>query len=281
MNKEDLIKKLEHLDLPEVELHGHQRRLRMALLNSGYWKGGITNMSLFKKVVPAGAIIAAVTIVMAVVLSINGAAEQVSAQEIAQKSYQAISVLTDVEQDSLKKELHTVDGLDELLDEALNAEDLTILTYDEFVSQCSDVVPPFLPCEEPADMQSLNVVAYEGSVSQAMESMDSPIEESMQNMGFIKFTDSDGITNIIGIDGDSNLPVLAISWFTIATEIEENLGDPDVQRAAVYASDGEEGITIVIDDIEIMLPAGTEPGDIQIIDGKIYVRGVEMAPQNK
>jgi hypothetical protein len=279
MNKEDLIKKLEHLDLNEVELPGHRRRLRMALLNSGYWKGDITNMSLFKKVVPAGAIIAAVAIIVAIVFNINGTSEQVSAQEIAQKSYQAVSVLTDAEQDSLKKDLHAMDGPDELLDQALNAEDLAILTYDEFVIQYSDVVPPFLPGEGSADMQGIQCMTYEALVGQNIEPIDSSTEESMRNIKFIKFTDSDGVANIIGIDRESNLPVLAISWFTVTTGTAENTDEPgNVRRAAVYASDGEDGITVVIDDVEITLPTGTEPGDIQVIDGKIYVDGVEITP---
>ena len=44
--------------LPEVEFPGHQRRLKIALLNSGHWKGGKTTVSLLKKAVPAGGIIA-------------------------------------------------------------------------------------------------------------------------------------------------------------------------------------------------------------------------------
>jgi len=36
MKEEELIKTLESVELPEIELQSHQRRLRMALLNSGY-----------------------------------------------------------------------------------------------------------------------------------------------------------------------------------------------------------------------------------------------------
>lgn len=64
MNKDDLIKKLENLDLPEIELPSHQRRLKMALLNSGYFKKQ-TTMSLLKKFAPIGAV--AVIALLAVV----------------------------------------------------------------------------------------------------------------------------------------------------------------------------------------------------------------------
>ena len=36
MKEEELIKKLESVELPEIELQSHRRRLRMALLNAGY-----------------------------------------------------------------------------------------------------------------------------------------------------------------------------------------------------------------------------------------------------
>jgi hypothetical protein len=36
MKEEDLIKKLENVELPDIELQGHKRRLRMALLDDGY-----------------------------------------------------------------------------------------------------------------------------------------------------------------------------------------------------------------------------------------------------
>lgn len=38
MGEEELIKKLENVELPDIELQGHQRRLRMALLESRYFK---------------------------------------------------------------------------------------------------------------------------------------------------------------------------------------------------------------------------------------------------
>lgn len=38
MNEEELIKKLERVDLPKIEVQGHRRRLRMALLQSQYFE---------------------------------------------------------------------------------------------------------------------------------------------------------------------------------------------------------------------------------------------------
>lgn len=38
MKNEDLIKKLENIDLPEIEIQSHKRRLRAVLLNSGYFQ---------------------------------------------------------------------------------------------------------------------------------------------------------------------------------------------------------------------------------------------------
>ena len=38
MKEEELIRKLENVELPDIELQGHRHRLRMALLNAGYLK---------------------------------------------------------------------------------------------------------------------------------------------------------------------------------------------------------------------------------------------------
>lgn len=71
MNKDDLIKKLENLDLPKIELPNHQRRLKMALLNSGYFKER-TTMSLLKKAIPVGSVIAIAAIIAVISLNFNG-----------------------------------------------------------------------------------------------------------------------------------------------------------------------------------------------------------------
>jgi len=36
MKEEELIKRLENVELPDIKLQSHRRRLRMALLDAGY-----------------------------------------------------------------------------------------------------------------------------------------------------------------------------------------------------------------------------------------------------
>jgi len=57
MKKEDLIKKLENLKTPEIEIQSHKQRLKMALFNSGYFKER-TIMFWTKRLVPVGVALA-------------------------------------------------------------------------------------------------------------------------------------------------------------------------------------------------------------------------------
>jgi len=57
MKEEELIKKLENIELPNIELQSHQHRLRMALLNAGYLKRqrvGVTILALAKSEIKGG-----------------------------------------------------------------------------------------------------------------------------------------------------------------------------------------------------------------------------------
>lgn len=56
MKEEELIKKLESVDVPEIELQSHRRRLRMALLNAGYLRRQrrVTILDLAKSKVKGG-----------------------------------------------------------------------------------------------------------------------------------------------------------------------------------------------------------------------------------
>jgi hypothetical protein len=193
MNKDDLIKKLENLDLPEVELASHQRRLKMALLNSGCWKGETTTMSLLKKqIVPVSGIIAIAATIVVLSFTFKGATPQASAQEIAQKSYKAVSSLTSEQQGALNKTTGALDARN-LLEEALSAEDLKVLTYDEFVDQ----YPP------PPDPDG-----------------------KLSTLKFLQFTHSNGMKVVLGIDQD-NLPAFTSSMFGLVRGEGANPSGPE------------------------------------------------------
>jgi len=62
MKKEDLIKKLENIKTPDIEIQSHKQRLKMALLSSGYFKEKPI-MFWTKRLVPAGITLALILVV--------------------------------------------------------------------------------------------------------------------------------------------------------------------------------------------------------------------------
>ena len=71
MKKEDLIKQLENIELPEIEIQSHKQRLKMALLNqhqklhfgTGQDSGYFWNKIMLKKLVPAWVALALILVV--------------------------------------------------------------------------------------------------------------------------------------------------------------------------------------------------------------------------
>ncbi len=92
MNKEDLIKKLENIEVPEIEIQSHQRRLRLALLNSGYFKEK-TIMFYTKRLVPVGVALALILVVGFSV--INPKLQVARAMEIAKNDPQTQQLMKD------------------------------------------------------------------------------------------------------------------------------------------------------------------------------------------
>lgn len=132
-------------------------------------------MKNIKWFVPAGAVVA-IALLVAVGINFKGTTP-VSAQEIAQKSYQTVVNLPADQQEALK---HTL-GMDSrtILQEALNAKDLKALTYDEFASQGN--LPP-----DP--------------------------DGKLRTLKFLQFTRTDGQNVILGID-ENNMPVFGSSRY--------------------------------------------------------------------
>jgi hypothetical protein len=134
MKDEDLIKKLENVELPGVELPSHQRRLKMALLESGYLrkrqsatvlarvknkiKGGVdTIMGIFvsrrpvwQTVLASAMAIALITGLSITLPSLFGQSDEALAAEIAQNSPEVIAALGG-EDISTVEVLETKDGM--------------------------------------------------------------------------------------------------------------------------------------------------------------------------
>ena len=96
MRKEDLIKKLENIKTPEIEIQGHKQRLKVALLSSGYFKEEkIMNPIMFwtKRLIPAGV---ALALVLAIGFSVIQPKLQIAkAMEIAKNDPQIRQLMKD------------------------------------------------------------------------------------------------------------------------------------------------------------------------------------------
>ena len=92
MKKEDLIKKLENIKTPEIEIQSHKQRLKMALLSSGYFKEKPI-MFWTKRLVPAGITLALILVVGFTV--IQPKLQIARAMEIAKKDPQIQQLMKD------------------------------------------------------------------------------------------------------------------------------------------------------------------------------------------
>lgn len=167
MNKEKLIQELQELDLPEVEISGHRQRLKMALLDSDCWNKK-TTMSKVKKIMPVGVL--ATIILAAVIVNVSGSLSSASAEELAKKSYQIVSELPAERQADLKQMFG--DNVFDNLQNAGEAEDLKLLTFDEYVKERN------LPVES---------------------------ADTLRNMQFLQYEEADGSEVTIGVDRDNSL----------------------------------------------------------------------------
>ena len=92
MKKEDLIKKLENIKTPNIEIQSHKQRLKMALLSSGYFKEKPI-MFWTKRLVPAGIALALILVVGFTV--IQPKLQIAKAMEIAKKDPQIQQLMKD------------------------------------------------------------------------------------------------------------------------------------------------------------------------------------------
>jgi hypothetical protein len=189
MNKDDLIKKLEELNFPEIEPANHKRRLKMALLASGnFKKRRFSDFIPLRKILQEllmperrfafiGSLmgVAVIAIVVGTML-FSMKSMPVSAQQIASKSYQTVAGLSLDEQELLTKTIKINDPL-KLLDEARNAKDLKVSNYTEFTSQNPDIQLSPIPSFDWNKVQ------------------------------FLEFTESEGARVLLAVDPGTNLPI--------------------------------------------------------------------------
>jgi hypothetical protein len=226
MKKEDLMKKLENLDIPEIETPNHRRRLKMALLSSPRFAqspvqrffGVMDNMSTMKKIIPIGAIAAVAAVVVAV--GFQGAAPHADAEQIARLSVAAVATLSPADGSALTQILNT--DPEATLKEAESASDLTTLTYNQFIALYPQGARPVtlanpaiaagaaiqLPSSTTLFTGTLTPITTPAAL-QAMANMKAKIEAAqaaLKTARFLQFTNPQGEKVTVAISAD-NVPI--------------------------------------------------------------------------
>jgi len=185
MSKNNSINNLEKIELPEIELQSHKRQLKRVLFaRRGFSSNSVyfNRIFMFKKIIP----VSAVAIIVLVVALFNFGLKTttpVSAKEVAQKSYQAVINLSPEQKESLGE---VSDGWAEILKEAINAPDLKLLSYDDFIGQ-----------EDYSGSQILITSNKSRLDNQGI---------GMEDMQFLQYITKKGDLMSIGIDQETKLP---------------------------------------------------------------------------
>lgn len=291
---------LEKITMQQIDMQNYRTALRRALLTSPYWNKKQTNTFLFWKggeeimkmrniatIGIAFSVMAIALISLSIFIPKN--AKTAYAQELAQKSYHAVSILTPNEQEILRQKVHMDPR--ELLQETKNAKDLKVLTYDQFVNQNPEIKMNFSTGGKMADdMPQLPP----GPDTQKMD---------MQNLKFLQFTDTTGQKVILGID-KNDLPVFALSkgkdgnmgfsvqgnpngakgpmFRTVSVKEDGKGGSPKKGMSVMQVKDG--GNTIIINGKKYTVPAGAtispdEPPTIKVEGNDVYINGIKAIPK--
>ena len=286
-------KNLELLEIPAPHAKHHQVLLRKALLSSSHWdkktsffdffvKGG-EEITVMKKFLNVG-IIALVLIVAALFVVFSPMArtntQRAYAEQLAQDSSQAVAQLTPSELQKLKQRLPL--DPDELLQEAKNAKDLQILTYDQFMSEYGNVTMGTGGMTVNANGSITPPALPNGTLNPGPQTID------MHNLKFMQFTDTQGDKVVIGID-QNNLPTFFFGKGPNGSfgAVRAN-GKPDVKgQAQVVVSlngNGNEPF-LMVNGKKYAVPASvtigpsSQPPSIQMKNGNVYVNGIQATPE--
>lgn len=292
MKPNTTITDLENIKIQPIDMQHHRTELRKALLTSSYWnkrtslkdflvKGGEDIMQK-NKFISVGIAISAMTVVLIIVIGLMSKNTTTAyAEQLAQKSFQAVSNLTPGQLQALKQKL-PIDP-SELLQEAKNAKDLKTLTYDQFVSQYPHI------------KMGLHTGGGNAMYGPIPSDLGTPETIDMHNFKFLQFTDSKGNNVVLGID-KGNLPVFMFgtgkdgSSFgvvhrpggtkgpmsgSVMIEGDGKAGVPDMKSGGfgVSSSDGK---ILNVNGKEYIIPTGaSEESTVQIVNGDVYINGIK------
>ncbi len=182
---------LKKVKVPVVEMNKHKERLRRALLTSSHWDGrsSLVNMK-YKRLALSGAVVAVLAIGLFTKVGIDSGSFAAYAKEIAKKGMQTVSRLS-TEQEKALEERFKADT-DTLLNEALKAPDLRVLTYDQFEKLAGSK-------KQRLEMRRQGILMEDPTLEK------DPAE--LKQAKFLLFTGSQGGLVFIGFSED-NLPLI-------------------------------------------------------------------------
>jgi hypothetical protein len=287
---------LENLHIEPVDIPHHRMELRRQLLASPYWQKrrlnwtsiiiGVKRMQK-RTYIAAGVVICLVAAAIALTMAlIPQNTIPVQAAVVAEKSLQAVTMLSQEQQGELAVKLQVGKPMD-LLQKAKNAKDLKVLSYEQFASQ-----NPLPPDGKTSDFHSFT---------------------------FLQFTDTNGATITLGINPRTNLPEMVVASIGspdgsskpsdgaqaggIVTS--QDRGD-DVQAGGIVTSTGNgdgahfqwsndqikvEGTihsdgtaTFMVNGKSYRAPANSkfsidEPPTVKVEGDDIYVNGIKLEPE--
>jgi len=282
MKNDPLEEQLEALDVPTVQASHYEAQLEGALRQSfhGHKKtaffsifssGGKEIMRKRKFAIIGAALAIAILALAAGAIFLPKTTTTAYAQQIVQKSYQAVSTLTPEQQQVLQKLIHTESfgGPLDVLKQAQSAKDLTVLTYDQFVSQYPGIMTggSSTPGGKPVDMHKVR---------------------------FLQFTDTDGNKDVLGVDQNGSLPVFVLSMSHMKAGSTPPILNPETKGLSTSGSSSTQGSvnvsvdanshTITVNGQKYTVPAGTNftsanPPIVDVKDGDVYINGVKAVPE--
>ena len=225
IKKEAFAEQLEHLEFPEIEMPVHKRQLRMALLSAPrfarspmrYFWNAIGNASSMKKLIPIGTV--ALVAAVAIFVGLEGNTPHADAQQLARLSVASVSALPSAEGSALAAILNA--DPETVLNEAENASDLTMLTYDQFIAQYPQGVTQAAPAGAAvsaafiAKMASSTIVVGTSTAittPTALTSMANikaridAAKAALKTAKFLQFSDPQGNKVVVAVSTD-NIPI--------------------------------------------------------------------------